>query len=80
MADPTKLANFREARDSIQNVRQLAAEIDRCLGRFQIYVESDAICDAFGKMDALIGEARVLEARLRRCGDIEVSEETARSG
>lgn len=67
MADPVQLANFREARDSIRNVRQLAIEIDGSIGRFQIYDDPDAISDAFFKMDALIREARALRARIICC-------------
>ena len=67
MADPVQLANFREARDSIRNVRQLAIEIDGSISRFQIYDDPDAISDAFFKMDALILEARALRARIICC-------------
>jgi hypothetical protein len=67
MADPVQLANFREARDSIRNVRQLASEIDGSIGRFQIYDDPDAISDAFCKMDALILETRALQTRIISC-------------
>ena len=67
MADPVQLANFREARDSIQNVRQLATEIDGSIGRFQVYDDPAAMSEAFSKMDALILEAHALRSRIICC-------------
>ena len=68
MTSSIRLETYRRVRDAVENIKQLASDVDEHLGRYQIYGHAEELADAIAQAESLGSLIEHLALELRRCG------------
>jgi hypothetical protein len=67
MTSPALLQSYRNVREVLGDIQQMATAIDEHLGRFQIYDAQEELRRAIAQADGLAAKVDELGSQLRRC-------------